>query len=316
MSSSAALELFARSPRIHLFVSGGAPSATSVCPALVHGALVFAAPPDSNVLEGTPVLAVASEHIASIPRGFGGGALGLEVRARGHLVKVDDPALQEAATQLGARPVGLAMGTERWLQLDRMEIEGTAQLAQERPPLERVALLQALWDRGLPEDPRAIDLIRRASPRTAPPPFLEAPTGVQLCCAMEPSAEREAIALLEQTWQVELSSQSWGEAHRHSSAWVGARDDAGNLIATARAVSDWSRDAWIYDVMVAAGWRNRGVGRALVGLLLEHPALRQVKRIRLRSSDRAQSLYTDFGFRAVGPPSPSGTIEMCRLRAG
>lgn len=312
-----ALELLARSPRV-LLVSQADAAPLSLCPVIVNGTLVFAWPRDRVAPLGSPAVALASEHVASIPASCGGGALGLEVRATGRLIAVEESAWIELATRLGARSEGRREGEDTaWVRFDALNLEGTAQLAQERTPAEKTALLEALWARGLPEDPRAIDLVRRASPTLPAPPFLQAPEGIALWCALEPSAEPDAVGMLGQTWRVELTPQAWGEAHRHSSAWVGARDRLGKLCATARAVSDWSRDAWIYDVMVDPSVRARGVGRALLRLLLEHPALRQVRRIRLRSSERAQSLYARFGFQPVERPAgqpPSQAVEMCRIR--
>jgi GNAT superfamily N-acetyltransferase len=253
--------------------------------------------------------------VASLPGELDAAPLGLEVKACGTLAEVADPQAIEAAVRLGGQPLTLAPNEPgRWLRLEGMRLIGTSQLAQERSPEARRAVLEALWARGLPEDPRAVDLVGRASPDTPVPPFLAAPEGIRLCCAMEPSDEQEAVALLAETWPIDLAPGAWGEAHRHSSAWVGARDEEGALVATARAVSDWMRDAWIYDVMVAPAWRGRGVGEAIVRLLLDHPALRQVRRIQLRSAQRAQALYARFGFEPVGPPSPSGVVEMLHTR--
>jgi ribosomal protein S18 acetylase RimI-like enzyme len=82
--------------------------------------------------------------------------------------------------------------------------------------------------------------------------------------------------------------------HLGSQAWVGARDGDGRLVATARAVSD-SGTAWIYDVVVARDWRGRGLGRRLVELVLDHPAVRVAKTVRLATRD-ARGLYERYGF--------------------
>ena len=49
------------------------------------------------------------------------------------------------------------------------------------------------------------------------------------------------------------------------------------------------------NVCVAAGWRGKGLGQAVVRLLLEHPLMRDVDRVRLNTRD-AQGLYERFGF--------------------
>src|SRR5205823_3827677 len=111
-------------------------------------------------------------------------------------------------------------------------------------------------------DPRAIELIRAANAGSeapgseapgseapgseAPasvvadgvtPSFLAAPPGARLCCALDPEAAAEAAALLEPTyWNQGVSSEDIAQAHLAASAWVGARDRAGRLVATARAL--------------------------------------------------------------------------------
>src|SRR5262249_22573047 len=69
----------------------------------------------------------------------------------------------------------------------------------------------------------------------------------------------------------------------------------GRVCATARAVSDTAKCSWIYDVMVAPAWRGRGLGEALVRLLLDHPAVRHARRVYLGTRD-AQAVYAKLGF--------------------
>ena len=76
---------------------------------------------------------------------------------------------------------------------------------------------------------------------------------------------------------------------------MGARDAEGRLVATARATGDAAKRCWIYDVMVAPAWRGRGVGDAVVRLLLDHPAVRHARRIYLGTRD-AQAFYGRLGF--------------------
>ncbi|MCA9637705.1 MAG: GNAT family N-acetyltransferase, partial [Myxococcales bacterium] len=89
-------------------------------------------------------------------------------------------------------------------------------------------------------------------------------------------------------------------AHLGAGAWVGARDRHGALIASARAVGDGAKHGWIYDVAVAPAHRGRGVGAALVGLLLEHPLLRQTLQVHLQTRD-AHGFYRRFGFVELDP---------------
>jgi ribosomal protein S18 acetylase RimI-like enzyme len=89
------------------------------------------------------------------------------------------------------------------------------------------------------------------------------------------------------------------------------------LIATARAISDQAKRAWIYDVMLAPAWRRRGLGEPLMRLLLDHPALRRTRRLYLGTRD-AQAFYERLGFQdrrvAEEPFRPWPTTEMVLAR--
>jgi N-acetylglutamate synthase-like GNAT family acetyltransferase len=85
-------------------------------------------------------------------------------------------------------------------------------------------------------------------------------------------------------------------AHRESSAWVVLTNERGQVIGSARAISDTAKSAWFYDVVVANEQRKRGLGSALVSMLLHHPKVRRVKKVFLGTRD-ADSLYLRHGFR-------------------
>ncbi len=96
-------------------------------------------------------------------------------------------------------------------------------------------------------------------------------------------------------WNAGVDREEMAVAHRRSTAWVGAKDAAGGLVATARAVSDGTKFGWIADVAVAKALRGRGVGTALVELLVKHPALRRVRWVYLGTAD-AQRFSERLGF--------------------
>jgi predicted GNAT family acetyltransferase len=105
------------------------------------------------------------------------------------------------------------------------------------------------------------------------------------------------------------------DSHLHASAWVVAKAKDGTVIASARALSDGARLAWIYDVIVAADWRGKGIGDAIVRLLLDHPRVRRARTVRLATRDAA-AFYQRMGFRETGqlPPRPYHSIEMVCVR--
>jgi nitroimidazol reductase NimA-like FMN-containing flavoprotein (pyridoxamine 5'-phosphate oxidase superfamily)/ribosomal protein S18 acetylase RimI-like enzyme len=173
-------------------------------------------------------------------------------------------------------------------------VDGKDKLCQNRQPEETLAILTGLWERGHPGDAEAIEAIRAANPSLSDPPFLAA-EGLRLHAALaeEDLPAVEALLAGEYWWEGEPRALI-APAHRAASAWVGARAPDGALVASARAVSD-GKTAWIYDVVVAPGCRGRGIGKRILALLLDHPAVRRARSAMLRTRD-AQGLYAKFGF--------------------
>lgn len=191
-----------------------------------------------------------------------------------------------------------------------------AKLGQNRNDEARLKVMEQLWKRGAPGDVRAIELIREANPSTPVPSFLQSEHGLRLHAALDARSLDEMIGLLHgEYWNDVFSEAELRRAHLGSSAWVGARAPDGQLVATARALSDGGKYAWIYDVAVRSDWRRRGVGQALMRLLLDHPAVRSCSRVRLGTRD-AQSLYRRFGFVDVATiKRPYATTDMVLVRA-
>ena len=197
--------------------------------------------------------------------------------------------------------------------LDR--VDGKAKLAQNRTAAERARLCERLWERGAPGDARAIELILGANVDTPAPAFLRWPAGAveaegargaRLVCAPGPQDAETAAALLEGAyWNGGFSRADLAAAHLGSQAWVGARDAGGALVASARAVTDGSKHAWIYDVIVAPEHRGRGLGIAVMRLLLDHAAVRGARKLHLRTRD-AHGLYRKLGFVDEGEMPKAG----------
>ncbi len=200
------------------------------------------------------------------------------------------------------------------LRVSLERLDGKAKLAQNRTPAEQARLLEKLWERGLSSDPAAIEAVRGANPGLPLPAFLRGPGEITLAVAPGEDDAKVAAGMLEGAyWNVGIAGDVIGSAHLGSSAWVGARDGSGRLVGTARAVSDGAKRAWIFDVMVAPEHRAKGVGEAVLRLLLDHPAVRRTREVLLRTRD-AEGFYRRFGFalrgeaRAVAP-----SIEMVRF---
>ena len=182
------------------------------------------------------------------------------------------------------------------LALPLTDVEGRAKLGQNRSDDQVRGALTWLWKRGDPDIDARIEAILDARPELAPPEFLRGPAGVRLCCRPSTHDVERAVDLVAgEYWNTTSSRETLHRAHAHATVWVGARDESGRLIATARASTDAAKHAWIYDVAVDASWRGRGVGEAIMKLLLDHPSMREVAFAHLQTRDAAK-FYARFGF--------------------
>jgi GNAT superfamily N-acetyltransferase len=95
-------------------------------------------------------------------------------------------------------------------------------------------------------------------------------------------------------WSPGVSRETVDRAIDHSLCF-GAYEDDGAQIGFTRVVTDHATFAWVCDVFVVPAARGRGVGKALVAAVLEHPSVRSVRRVMLATDD-AHGLYQQFGF--------------------
>lgn len=324
-SREAGLELLRRAPFVHLagVDDDGAPVCRAVHGVVVGDRLCFHGAPagEKMAVVGKPVVVQASEVAAEIPSWFldpvracPATTLYESAQVHGVLERIDDAdqkaavlqALMERYQPEGRhRPITagdpLYAGAVKGiliLGVSLATLDGKSKLAQNRSPEEVSLLLEHLWRRGAPGDARAVDLVRAANPLAPLPGFLAAPPGVSLRVALDATFLEEACDLLGAVyWNRDVPRATIARAHRGSSAWVGALDEQGALVATARALADGAKWGTLYDVLVREDWRGRGVGSALVRLLLDHPAVRGCTKLTLRTRD-AQELYARFGFAA------------------
>jgi ribosomal protein S18 acetylase RimI-like enzyme len=176
------------------------------------------------------------------------------------------------------------------------------------------AVALALWERGAPGDVERLTEILEARPSMPPPSFLVGPNDSMFRVAPTEDDVAQAVELVkDEYWTTDATLAALAAALRHSSAWIGARASDGRLVATGRALSDGERHAYIADVAVQKDARGVGLGKALVQLLLSHPMLRRVKRLRLTTRD--PEFYVPFGFeREVGRPAVGLVLIRDELR--
>jgi GNAT superfamily N-acetyltransferase len=72
-------------------------------------------------------------------------------------------------------------------------------------------------------------------------------------------------------------------------------------IGFARAVTDYATFAWLADVFLLPEFRGQGLGKWLIGTIVEHPRLFGLGRWILGTKD-AHGLYAQYGFRPLHAP--------------
>jgi GNAT superfamily N-acetyltransferase len=72
-------------------------------------------------------------------------------------------------------------------------------------------------------------------------------------------------------------------------------------IGFARVVTDYATFAWLADVFLLPEFRGQGLGKWLIGAIVEHPRLFGLGRWILGTKD-AHGLYAQYGFRALHAP--------------
>jgi len=81
---------------------------------------------------------------------------------------------------------------------------------------------------------------------------------------------------------------------------LGAYRD-GEQVGFARAITDHATFAWIADVWVDEAARGQGLGRAMVGWFIDHPAFAGIRRMALTTKD-AHGVYRKLGFTPLHRP--------------
>ena len=329
----AAMALLARAPAVHLATSrpDGEPVLRAMHVVVVDGALWFHGSHAGEKAEtaGRPAVVSAEEPIASLPSWFTDAEKGCpaatfyrSAQAHGRLEEVLDEAQKARALQAFMEKYqpegryarvepgtlyGADVAATMVLRVVPERVDGKDKLGQNRRPAELSRILEQLWARGAPGDAAAVDAVRDANPSLEDPPFLAAAQGVQLRCAMGEESLGEVVDLLQGApWLAGIPRETVARAHRASQAWVGARGPEGELAGSVRALSD-GEVAIVADLVVAPAWRNLGIGKALLRLLLDHPAVRPARLLRfhLRETheviDRFRELIATFRRRPADP---------------
>ncbi|WP_420601671.1 GNAT family N-acetyltransferase [Flagellimonas sp.] len=107
--------------------------------------------------------------------------------------------------------------------------------------------------------------------------------------------------LSEQSYWAKGRSVALVEKSIENSLCFGVFDENNDQIAFARVATDFVVFAWLMDVFVQESHKGKGIGKLLLEAIVDHPDLKQVNGLGLRTDD-AHNFYKQFGFDSV--PSP------------
>jgi len=342
LGTEQALALLAGADTVHLATTtaAGEPVLRALHSVVLDGAIWFHGSPEGEKagVAGQPAVVSAEEVITSIPsyfvdplRACPATTYYRAVQVHGRITRAEDRTQKARvleALMAKHQPEGgfSALEPDSPLYANMLDhllilrvpierLDGKCKLGQNRSPKQLARIVERLWRRGAAGDDHAIEAIRAANPDLPDPEFLRGPPGVRLHAALDSRHVQSALDLLAgEYWNTGISSETLARAHLHASAWIGARDGSGRLLATARAVSDRAKFAYIADVAVARECRGSGLGTALMRLLLDHPAVRDVPGVRLGTAD-AMEFYRQLGFTETSKVQrPFVSVDMLLLR--
>ncbi|MCI0520136.1 MAG: GNAT family N-acetyltransferase, partial [Chloroflexi bacterium] len=100
-------------------------------------------------------------------------------------------------------------------------------------------------------------------------------------------------------WALGVSLESIQTAAQNSLTFGVYHGD--RQVGYARIITDTITIAYLLDVFILEEYRGRGLSKALVEYILDHPALQRVRRFFLSTRD-AHTLYSRYGFQCVTDP--------------
>jgi GNAT superfamily N-acetyltransferase len=86
-----------------------------------------------------------------------------------------------------------------------------------------------------------------------------------------------------------------------NSLCFGIYDQDEKQLGFARLATDYAVFGWLMDVFILEEYRGLGLGKKLIEHVVEHPAVKNLRRVGLATSD-AHGLYMQFGFSHLSAP--------------
>ncbi|WOH36372.1 GNAT family N-acetyltransferase [Thalassotalea fonticola] len=100
----------------------------------------------------------------------------------------------------------------------------------------------------------------------------------------------------EMGWGQNRSLEDVSNCVHGSQVCIGIVDKDNNLIGFTRIISDYIYKAFIFDVMVRAEHRGKGLGQKLINIVKNHEKLKKVKHFELYCLPEMEVFYSSFGF--------------------
>ena len=113
-------------------------------------------------------------------------------------------------------------------------------------------------------------------------------------------------------WASDRSAEAIERSVQNSRVY-GVYTPSGEQVALTRATTDLASFAWLADVFVDEAWRGRGIGRWLVGTVVEHLRGLGVPRLVLTTRD-AHGVYAALGFGPLRVPQTWMEIDVRATR--
>jgi GNAT superfamily N-acetyltransferase len=113
-------------------------------------------------------------------------------------------------------------------------------------------------------------------------------------------------------WASDRSADDVARSIQNSQAY-GVYTPAGEQVALTRVTTDFVSFAWLGDVFVDEAWRGKGIGRWLVGAVVEHLRGFGVPRFALATRD-AHGVYAALGFGPLRVPQTWMEIDLRAIR--
>lgn len=124
-----------------------------------------------------------------------------------------------------------------------------------------------------------------------------------------PTAQELAAMYVMAGWIEKPSLAKMEKALSSNSEWFSVRNEKDELLGIGRFITDYSRYAFVVDVIVDEPHRAKGVGTAIMKAIIEECKRLDIDSINLWPSEGKVSFYEKFGFYAMPGSQPHMKLQ-------